>query len=123
MICPSCQNIFRGEMHFIGYTSDDLLGGKYQPHHVTRESLLGAVEEHCQICTEIWRTVQQTHDPKALGSHRDTYFTSFRLVLGIFPEASEQEQFTLSIFLGLEKITEFYVEPFKGLFELHLLMD
>ena len=123
MICPSCQNIFRGEMHFIGYTSDDLLGGKLQPHHVTRESLLGAVEEHCQICTEIWRTIQQTNTPRELGSPWDTCFTSFGLVLGIFLEASEQEQFALLIFLGLEKITEFYVEPFKGLFELHLLMD
>lgn len=57
MIFVTCQAIFRGDFPEFIKGHSNPLWSLTKTHHATRENLLKAIEEHCQICTVLWRAL------------------------------------------------------------------
>ena len=115
MICEACKNIFRGGLQFSEGVEPGSLVSDGRVHQVSKDSLLQATREHCQICTLVWRKI--SHDGQMATPHRSLSFTKYR-----FHDRSNVR--TLGFFQSLEEgvddellypIFWVYLDPLKGL--------
>lgn len=87
MICDTCESIFRGDRRRKDHPHQSV-------HHATKDRLLQAVREHCQICIFLWREILANDSVEMTVPQRSPSFRQYKIELydelGFFLSTEDQ---------------------------------
>jgi hypothetical protein len=122
MICTTCHGIFRGSLPELVEYDEVPPQSVEKTHHATKKDLLKAVEERCQICTVLWRTISEKGSVEMAEQQVESSFTVYRFrgqydmdTIAIDRSAYLCNVWFHSVCVINQAIAIFYLDPLRGL--------